>query len=148
MTKSQLHEYLTKQLTDKKLLVDPILTIRYLNFRVSVLGEVTRPGVYTSPSEKFSMLEALGMAGDITLYGKRDNVLVIREDGRGVKSFERINLNTQQLLNSPYYYLHSNDIIYVEPSKEKVNKERNAVLVPIFLSLTTLAIVIIDRVAN
>jgi polysaccharide export outer membrane protein len=94
------------------------------------------------------MLEALGMAGDITLYGKRDNVLVIREDGRGTKSFQRINLNTQELLKSPYYYLHSNDIIYVEPSKEKVNKERNAVLVPIFLSLTTLAIVIIDRVAN
>lgn len=148
MTKSQLHEYLTKQLTEKKLLVDPILTIRYLNFRVSVIGEVTRPGVYTSPSEKFSMLEALGMAGDITLYGKRDNVLVIREDGRGTKSFQRINLNTQELLKSPYYYLHSNDIIYVEPSKEKVNKERNAVLVPIFLSLTTLAIVIIDRIGN
>ena len=71
LTKSQLTALLIKQLTDKKLLIDPIVTIRHLNFRVSVLGEVTTPGVYTIPNEKISILEALGLAGDITIYGKR-----------------------------------------------------------------------------
>jgi polysaccharide biosynthesis/export protein len=146
LTKSQLTVLLTKQLTDKKLLVDPIVTIRYLNFRVSVLGEVNTPGVFTVPNEKISILEALGLAGDITIYGKRENVLIIRESTNGEKITKRINLSSSDILSSPYYYLRSNDVVYVEPSKDRVAKERNAMLLPIIISLTTLLIVIIDRV--
>lgn len=145
MTKTQLSKLLVKQLTDKKLLVDPIVTLRFLNYRVSVLGEVTRPGIYTTPSEKITILEALGMAGDITIYGKKDNVLLIREKSSGEKIVARLNLNSKSILTSPYYYLKSNDVVYVEPVKDKLARERNQYILPIIISLTTLAIVIVDR---
>jgi polysaccharide export outer membrane protein len=145
MNKEQLTKYITQQLMDKKLLVDPIVTIRHLNYRVSVLGEVSRPGIYTAPNEKFTILEALGMAGDMTMYGKKENVLLIRETGKDEKITKRLNLNSQEILTSPFYYLRSNDVIYVEPTKDKVARERNMVLLPIIISLTTLFLVVIDR---
>jgi polysaccharide export outer membrane protein len=145
-TKSQLSQYITSQLNEKKLLVDPIVSVRFLNFRVSVLGEVSRPGVYTIPNEKLSILEALGLAGDISLYGKKENVLLIREDDKAQKIIKRLNLNSHEIFTSPYYYLRSNDVIYVEPMKDKVAKERNQALLPIVFSLITLAIVVLDRV--
>jgi len=143
--KSQLTKYLTQQLNDKKLLVDPIVTIRNLNFRVSVLGEVSRPGVYSTPNEKLSLLEALGMAGDITIYGKKDNVLLIRDEGKSEKTIKRLNLNSKEILSSPYYYLRSNDVVYVEPGKDKIAREKYALLLPIVFSVVTLFIVVIDR---
>jgi polysaccharide export outer membrane protein len=146
LTKAQLSSMLTKQLIDKKLLVDPIVTIRHLNFRVSVLGEVNKPGVYSVPNEKLSILEALGLAGDLTIYGKRENVLIIRENLSGEKSTKRINLLSDDILTSPFYYLKSNDVIYVEPIKDRVAKERNATLLPIIISMTTLLVVVLDRV--
>jgi polysaccharide biosynthesis/export protein len=145
LTKSQLTKVIKGQLTEKKLLIDPIVTIRHLNFRVSVLGEVTRPGVFTIPNEKLSLLEALGLAGDVTIYGKKDNVLLIREEEGGEKTIKRLNLQSEDIFNSPYYYLRSNDVIYVEPSENRVTKERSLILVPIFVSMVTLAVVIIDR---
>jgi polysaccharide export outer membrane protein len=148
LTKSQLTAMLIKQLTDKKLLVDPIVTIRHLNFRVSVLGEVSTPGVFTIPNEKISILEALGLAGDITIYGKKDNVLIIRQSTNGEKITKRVNLKSAEILSSPYYYLQSNDVVYVEPSTDRVAKERNIMLLPIVLSVTTLLVVIIDRIGR
>lgn len=147
MTKSQLAKHLTGQLTDKKLLVDPIVNIRFLNFRVSVLGEVTRPGVYSVPNEKLSLLEALGLAGDITIYGKKENVLVIREGDNGQKTLKRIDMNSKEIFNSPYYYLRSNDVVYVEPTQNRVQREKNQFLFPIIISLISLGIIVIDRVA-
>jgi polysaccharide export outer membrane protein len=146
LTKTQLTDFLVKELTDRKLLVDPIVTIRHLNFRISVMGEVVRPGVYTIQNEKISILEGLSLAGDITIYGRRDNVLVIREDVKGNKTLKRLNLNSKEVLKSPYYFLESDDIVYVEPSKDRVTKERNQMLVPVFISLATLMIVIVDRI--
>jgi polysaccharide biosynthesis/export protein len=146
MTKGQLNKELVKQLTERKLLMDPIITIRHLNFRVSVLGEVTRPGVFTVPNERINILEALGMAGDLTMYGKRSNVLLIRDDGRGEKELRRIDLGSKNLISSQYYNLRSNDVIYVEPSKDKVQREKNLMVFPIIISLTTLFIIVMDRV--
>lgn len=97
---------------------EPIVNLRFLNFKVTVLGEVTRPASITVPTEKINVLEALSMAGDMTQYGKRDNVLIIREKD-GARSLSRINLNSKEALNSPYFYLQQNDIIYVEPDKIK-----------------------------
>src|SRR5664279_2353748 len=110
LTIKQLSDYITKQLKDKELLIEPIVTVRFLNFRVTVLGEVAHPTVVTIPNEKMSILEALGLAGDITVYGKKDNVLLIREDKTG-KQVMRIDLNSKDILGSPYYYLQSNDVI-------------------------------------
>ncbi|HXB42949.1 MAG TPA: polysaccharide biosynthesis/export family protein [Puia sp.] len=146
LTKSQLQALLTKQLVDSKQLIDPIVTIRQLNFRVSVLGEVAKPGVYTTPNEKISLLEALSFAGDITIYGKKDNVMLIREDDKGDKLIERIDLTSSSLFTSPYYYLKSNDVIYVEPSQNREKKERFAQVTPIVLSVISLLIITISAI--
>jgi polysaccharide export outer membrane protein len=111
---------------------DPIVNIRFLNFKVTVIGEVNNPSTFTVPTEKINILEALGLAGDMTAYGKRENVLIIREK-EGVRSATRLNLNDRSVLNSPYYYLTQNDVVYVEPDKMKavqvaVNPNRNQLI--------------------
>ena len=98
---------------------NPIVTVRMASYRVVVTGEVTRPSVISVPQEKMSVIEALAQAGDLTIYGKRENVLLIREDATGQKSTHRLNLNDANIINSPYYYLQQNDILYVEPNKVK-----------------------------
>lgn len=119
LTKNQLKDKIGKALVDKKILLDPIISIRFVNFRVTVLGEVNHPTVVTVPNEKISLLEALGLAGDMTIYAKRNNVLIIRE-ANDQKIIKRLDLNSDELFTSPYYYLQSNDIVYVEPNKAKV----------------------------
>lgn len=146
MTKSQLATLLTDQLREKKLLVDPIVNIRLLNFRISVLGEVGRPGVYQVPNEKLSLLEAIALAGDISIYGRKDNVLLIRENEDGTKHLYRINMNSSSSLESPFYYLRSNDVVYVEPGQNRVQRERTQFLFPMIVSLVSLGIIVIDRI--
>lgn len=146
LTKEQLKAAITKQLVDKKLLIDPIVSVRFQNFRVTVLGEVKSPSVIPVPSEKISLLEAIGLAGDLTIYGKRDNVLVIREEN-GVKTVKRINLNSDELFTSPYYYLKSNDVVYVEPNKAKVaTAGRSQVWMPVVFSALSFLTIVADRV--
>jgi len=142
-TKKQLEQSIANSLTEKKLLTDPIVNVRFLNFRVTVLGEVARPTTINVGNEKISILEALGLAGDLTIYGKRDNVLLIREDGPN-KIIHRIDLNSEKILNSPYYYLKTNDVVYVEPNKTKVaSTSRTQQLLPIILSgLSFIAIIV------
>lgn len=148
LTENQLRMLIVKSLDDKKLLKDPIVSIRHLNFKVTVLGEVGNPTVITVPNEKITLLEALGLAGDITIYGKKDKVMLIREEA-GVKMLNRIDLNTAQLFNSPYYYLRSNDIVYVEPNKAKVASSGRAnQSLPIILSALSFAAIIVDRVTR
>lgn len=98
---------------------NPIVTVRMANFRVTVMGEVGSPGTVVAPAEKMSILEALAEAGDLTIYGKRDNVMLIREDARGEKTIHRLDLNDVNMISSPYYYLQQNDVVYVEPNKVK-----------------------------
>ena len=149
LTKEQLKEAITKKLIDQKLLTDPIVTIRFINFRVTVLGEVKNPAVLNVPNEKISMLEAIGLAGDLTIYAKRDNVLLIREDESGNKEIKRINLNSTELLSSPYYYLKSNDVIYVEPNKSRVaSAGRGQQWLPAVLSGLSVVVIILDRIVK
>ena len=98
---------------------DPTVIVRFANFKISITGEVLRPGVYIMPNEKVGLLDAIAMAGDLTIYGKRENVLLIRENLDGTKTPYRINLKKSDILSSPYYYLRQNDIIYVEPGTGK-----------------------------
>lgn len=144
LSKKQFSDDIGKRLVEKKLLVDPIVNVRFLNFKVTVLGEVAKPSVITVPNEKISVLEALGMAGDLTIYAKRDNVLLIREEGNGEKLIRRINLNSSNVLNSPYYYLKTNDVIYAEPNKNKLNASSTSrQVLPIVLSgLSFIAIIV------
>jgi len=98
----------------------PIVNLRIANFKVSVIGEVAKPGSYNVVGERVTILEALGMAGDLTIYGKRENVLVIR-DKEGKKTYTRIDLTNADLLNSPFYYLSQNDVIFVEQNQTRLN---------------------------
>jgi len=145
LTKQQFTDSLTLALSSRKLLVDPIVNVRILNFRVTVLGEVGRPQVVSVANERISLLEAIGMAGDLTLTARRENVLLIREEGNK-KVTRRINLNDESLFRSPYYFLKNNDIIYVEANKAKVQStSRFTQLLPAIMSGLTLLAILADR---
>jgi polysaccharide export outer membrane protein len=148
LTVNQLKEKISKSLVDQKLLIDPVVTVRFLNFKVSVLGEVGRPTVIDVRNEKISLLEALGLAGDITIYGKKENVLIIREENKK-KIIKRVDLNSKELFNSPYYYLRTNDVVYVEANKNRVaTSTRTFQLLPVLLSGLSFAAIILDRVTR
>jgi polysaccharide export outer membrane protein len=97
----------------------PSVSVRFAEFKVSVLGEVGRPAIYNMSSERVSVLDVLSLAGDLTLYGRRDNILVIR-DNLGMKEFGRLDLNSKNIFNNKYFFLKQNDVVYVEPNKAKV----------------------------
>ena len=146
LSKKQLKDNITKGLTDGKLLINPSVDIRYLNYKVTVIGEVAKPAVISVPNEKITLLEAIGLAGDLTLFARRDNVLIIRESD-GQKSFKRIDLNSNEIFTSPYYYLKSNDIVYVEPTKQKMEQVSSSrYWVPAIISSTLSLILILDRI--
>jgi len=107
----------------KPYLKEPTVNVRILNFKISILGEVSKPAVYKISNEVITLPEALSLAGDLTIYGRRDSIQIIREiDGK--KEFGYVNLTNTEVFNSPYYYLHSNDLIYIKPSKLK-NRQTN-----------------------
>jgi polysaccharide export outer membrane protein len=140
----ELEEKITGMLLLEGSLQKPLVTVRHLNFKITVLGEVARPSVFNIPNARISLLEAIGMAGDMTIYGKRDNVLLIREDNMKKITY-RINLNSSDLLNSPYYYLKTNDVIYVEPNKARVaGAARSRDLIPIVFSALSFAVILLD----
>ncbi|MDQ6471025.1 polysaccharide biosynthesis/export family protein [Flavobacterium sp. LHD-80] len=99
---------------------NPIINLRIMNFKISLQGEVNLPGTYPIASERVTLIEALSMAKDLTIYGRRDNILVIREVN-GVKSYNRVDITKSDFINSPFYYLAQNDVIYVEPNSTRVN---------------------------
>jgi polysaccharide export outer membrane protein len=125
---------------------DPIINVRISNFTITVLGEVSRPASYVLAKEKTSVLDALGIAGDMTIYGKRDNVLLIRNASAN-KEAVRLDLSSSSVMRSPYFYLKQGDVLYVEPNKSKINsldatKTRNYALLASGLSVL---IVLISR---
>jgi len=121
---------------------DPNVQIRFANFKVSVLGEVNAPSAYTLPNEKVSILDALSLAGDLTIYGKRENVMVIR-DVNGKKEFARLDLNSSNIFSSPFYYLKQNDVIYVEPNKRKVAATNSAQIQTVSVIASILSVLVV-----
>ena len=97
----------------------PVVAVRFVNFKISVLGEVAAPGSYTIKNGKVTILEALALARDLTIYGQRDNVKIVREDAYGKRTVAEVDLNDASLLTSPYYYLQQNDVVYVTPNESK-----------------------------
>ena len=118
MTKGEAENLIREKLGDY-LKETPIVTVRMTNYKISVLGEVNAPGMFTISNEKVNVFEALALAGDLTIWGMRDNVKLIREDASGQREVICLNLNKTDILTSPYYYLQQNDIIYVTPNKNK-----------------------------
>lgn len=120
-------------------LESPLVNIRFLNYKITVLGEVNQPGTYSIPNQQITLLQALGLAGDMTIFGKRTNVLVIREKD-GKREYGRINLNnSESLFNSPFYHLQQNDVVYVEPRKSKVYNSDQAILRNVSIVVTILS---------
>ncbi|QHV94074.1 polysaccharide biosynthesis/export family protein [Spirosoma endbachense] len=129
----------------KEYLKEPTVNVRNQNFRISVMGEVARPSLYTIPNEQITLLEALSLSGDVTIYGRRDNVLLIREEN-GQRTFTRIDLTRRDLFTSPYYYLHPNDVVYVEPGRARAaTADRTNQLLPIVLSGLSFVAIIFSR---
>ncbi|MBA5628908.1 polysaccharide biosynthesis/export family protein [Moheibacter lacus] len=125
LTRNEAIQYMKGMLSNE--IIDPGVSIAITNYRITVLGEVGSPGTYPLENEKVTILEALGMAGDLTINGLRDNVLVVREEN-GKRNFYRVNLLTEEVFNSPVYYLAQNDVVYVEPNQNKINSSRNATI--------------------
>lgn len=129
----------------KEYIKEPSVNLRILNYKISVLGEVNKPNSYKIASERITLLEAISLAGDMTIYGKRSNVLVIREiDGK--KTFNRVDLTKKDFISSPFYYLNQNDVVIVEPNKTKVNSSNFGPNLTVTISalslLTTIAIIL------
>ena len=121
MTRWELSEYIKNTLLEKGYLNDAVVTVEFMNFKVSVLGEVNKPGTYTIEGDKVTVLQALSLAGDLTIFGKRNNVTVIREmDGERI--FYNVDLCSVDMFKSPAYNLLQNDIVYVEPSEIKARQ--------------------------
>lgn len=115
---------------------NPVVTVRMSNYKISVLGEVNKPGMFTVNNEKINIFEALAQAGDLTIYGVRDRVKLIRENSNGRKEVFTLNLNDAEIIKSPYYYLQQNDVVYVEPNKVKARNSRVGQTTTVWLSLT------------
>jgi polysaccharide export outer membrane protein len=127
---------------------NPIVNIKFANFKVTVLGEVAKPSTYIMPTEKVTVFDALGQAGDLTIYGRREDVLVIRDTLDNRKNMVHLNLNSKNIMSSPYFYLQPNDVVYVEPNKSKAastDAARNRMLT-ITASVVSLLIVFFARV--
>lgn len=127
----------------KEYIVDPGVNIQIVNFKVTVLGEVNRPGTFTLENERITVLEALGLAGDLTINGLRNNVMVIRETPQN-KEFFRLDLTSSQVVTSPAYYLKQNDVVYVEPNKAQISSSTYNRNTPIIISIAGLIITVIS----
>lgn len=135
MNREEVAEYIRRELISRDLAKNPIVTVEYLNLSVSVMGEVTKPGLYTFNKENFTILDAISAAGDLTIFGKRNNIKVLREDNGKQKVYE-VNLNSgQELMHSPVYFMKQNDVIYVEPNSTRARTSTpngNSVMTPSF----------------
>ena len=118
------------------------------NYKISVLGEVARPNSYTISNEKVNIFEALALAGDLTVYGKRDGVKLIRESADGTKKIVPVNLNDANIIYSPYYYMQQNDILYVEPNKAKARNSGVSSMTSMWFSATSLIITVVTFMLN
>jgi polysaccharide export outer membrane protein len=124
---------------------NPMINLRIMNFKVSVQGEVTQPGTYNVASERITLIEALTMAKDLTIYGKRNNILIIREIN-GVKSYNRVDITNADFINSPFYYLAQNDVVYVEPNKNRINGAAIGSNTGVIISISSLLITLITLI--
>ena len=145
LTRQELVEKLKDEIS--RYVQNPIVNIKIINFQVTVLGEVNRPGTFTVPDERISLSKALGLAGDLSIYGRRDNVLIIRETG-DKEQYAYVDLTDSNLLNSPFYYLHQNDVVIVEPNQAQLqgaSYNRNA---SVYISIASVLVSLIVLIAR
>ncbi len=146
LTKSELEEFISDKL--KAYLQDPIVTVRMSGYKISVLGEVAHPGIFTVNYEKINVFEALALAGDLTIWGMRDNVKLIRENSNGQSEVISLNLNKTDIVTNPYYYLQQNDILYVTPNKSKAKNSDIGQSTPLWFSATSILVSVANIIAT
>ena len=139
LTKDQAEDLIREKM-NPYLREEPIVTVRMVNYKISVMGEVARPGTFTVSNEKVNILEALAMAGDLTIWGKRDDVMLIREDAKGKREIITLNLNDANLITSDHYYLQQNDILYVSPNKTKAKNSDIGQSTSLWFSATSILV--------
>jgi polysaccharide export outer membrane protein len=149
LTKSEAETLVTDKIRPYLAVTEnPVVTVTMASYSVSVLGEVNRPGSFQVSREKITILEALAQAGDLTIYGVRDRVKLIREDANGQKSVVTLNLNDANIINSPYYYLQQNDVVYVEPNKVKSQNAKVGQMTTLIFSATSILISLTSLLYN
>jgi len=143
LTHSGLSELISKRLIDDGFIQDPTVTVKLLNYKISVLGEVNSPGIKKITTERVNIFEILSMAGDLTIFGKRDNISIIREEN-GKREIAYVDISSKNIFDSPYYFLRQNDIVYIEPNpkKEKLSVSNPTTLATIFSGAALLAAII------
>lgn len=119
---------------------EPLVNVRMVNYKITVLGEVARPSSFTVANEKINIYEALAMAGDMTIYGRRENVKLVREEENGNKTVAVLDLTDKNLISSPYFYLQQNDVIYVEPNKAKAKNSGYSTTTSLWLTATSILV--------
>lgn len=139
MTKTEAEKYIG-DLLKGYFKESPIVTVRMINYKISVLGEVSRPSTFTIANEKVNIFEALALAGDMTVYGRRDNVKLLREDSTGRKEVVSLDLNKSDIIDSPYFYLQQNDVLYVEPNKAKAKSSDIGQTTSLWFSATSIMV--------
>lgn len=123
MTRDEVSAYIKQQLITKNLVNDPVVSVEFVNLQFSVMGEVKTPGTYKITRDRVTLLDAISMAGDMTIYGRRDNVLVLRPDTVGQLYAYQVDMRSfESVVTSPVYYIHQNDYIYIEPNKKRANE--------------------------
>jgi polysaccharide export outer membrane protein len=140
MTKSEISAFIKKRLKEENLVNDPVVTVDFMNLYFSVLGEVKTPGKYTISKDQITLLEAISMAGDLTIYGKRDAIYVIREEN-GERTTYSVDLRNKDMFKSPVYYLKQNDVVYVQPNAVRAGQsslnENNVKSVGLWVSIAS-----------
>ena len=144
LTHSELAALIESRLVGEGHITDPVVTVKLMNFKVCVLGDVTRPGQLVVSGERLTIFEALSMVGDLTIYGQRHNVTVIREEN-GLRTIGEIDLSSKSVFDSPYYYLHQNDVVYVEPN---MRKKKNAERDPMTMTYVSSAVSIVSVLSS
>jgi len=147
MTRYELREYLQDYLKSNGYIQDPIVTVDFYNAKFSVLGEVTRPGQFAMTTDRVSVFDAVAMAGDLTIFGERDKVHVIRDE-KGKQTVVTLDLTKPEVVSSPYFYLRQNDVVYVEPNKAKSSNREMSTLYTFGVSFINLAVGIATLVIN
>lgn len=146
LTRDELIEFLKDKL-DPDYIINPNINIRIANYKVTVLGDVKLPGLYTIPNERITILEAIGLAGDLNISGQRYNVIVNREE-KGEKKQYKVDLLSKKLFTSPVYYLQQNDVVYVEPNYARIQSASSNSNRSLFISITSLLITVIALITR
>ena len=152
MTRKEVEKMLQEKLASAFNKEVPIITIRIVNYSVNILGEVLRPGKYNTTNDRMTIFEGLAMASDLTIYGRRDNVKVLRENADGTKNYITVNLNDKNVINSPAYYLEQNDVVYVEPNSAKsrssgigAEETLSVSALSVLISLTSIIVTVLHK---